>query len=433
MINSSFYSSHVLLLTSNLQTLEICLKTLKSYKLCAIVPTSLESTCSALKSENPSLHVIYVDSYLNSGQIELAALNYHGISPFDCILALEEIDILRAAQIRKSLDLKGQSLDSAQVFTDKLLMKAALEKAKINVPPYEHVSSILDVTKFINKQGYPVVVKPSSATENKGVFILKNEQDLETLAQSSDLFNFESPWAVEVESFVKGTLYHVNGLVSGGKIIYIWPSVYLQQPIDLNQGLSAASYTLSSTNPLLSRLNDYGSQILQALPTPSEAAFHLEVFLTPSKDLVFCEIASRIGGKGVNKSWIESFGIDLVSQCIKAQVGEKSPSPSLMNPRVLSGEIWFPMTGNAYKASKKECPFTWVQSYELPSAPENTPKNAPIESHQITLFGGASLLIADTEKEMEERLRTFSQWFKDTYTPFLKSPEKKYSKLSAVL
>src|SRR5690606_26994592 len=145
-------------------------------------------------------------------------------------------------------------------------------------------------------------------TESNQVYIISHLNELEHLARSS-VFSYTHTAPFEVESFVQGQHLHVNGLFQGGKILCSWSSVYPSPPVALHQGQYAASYLLGEDNPLNGHLKDYVENVLKSLPTPDGMAFHLEVFVNSQNEIILCEIASRVGGKGVNLGWKKSFGI----------------------------------------------------------------------------------------------------------------------------
>lgn len=45
----------------------------------------------------------------------------------------------------------------------------------------------------------------------------------------------DSPVDLEVECFVQGQMYHIDGLVLGGKLKICWPSCYVNTVVDFEQ------------------------------------------------------------------------------------------------------------------------------------------------------------------------------------------------------
>lgn len=217
---------------------------------------------------------------------------------------------------------------------------------------------------------------------------------------------------LHIEEFIDGTMYHVNGIVCDGQIVACWPSVYPQPSIAMQQGKYAASYLLDQTNPLVVRLNDYAHRVLAALPSPMNTVFHLEVFVKPSQEIIFCEIASRIGGKGVRSSWQESFEINLGKFFIESQT-DKIHSPvtttGSLQPKILTGEIWFPILPGKLEGIEKHCPFPWVQDYQIFYQPGDTIHGQAQDVNEC--LAGIQLLTADNEIEMQHRMDEIVAWF----------------------
>ncbi|MDW3157596.1 hypothetical protein [Bifidobacterium longum] len=66
---------------------------------------------------------VYFESYDDDLALEKLVIELHGERPFDRIIALSELDILRAAKLRSLLDIPGQSYFSAFLYRDKIAMK----------------------------------------------------------------------------------------------------------------------------------------------------------------------------------------------------------------------------------------------------------------------------------------------------------------------
>jgi biotin carboxylase len=360
--------------------------------------------------------VIKVKNYLNSGDIETIAYKEFHKNPYQYIIATHEIDILRAARLRELLQLPGQSYKSAVAFRQKTVMKEILKQKGIQgIPLFQSIKSPADVIDFMNKNTFPVVIKPDLGTGSEGVKILKNKDDVFSYLKQSSIFQVNQPVDMQVEEFINGKMYHINGFVLNGELIGCWPSVYPHQSIGMVDGKFASSYLLHSTNPLVARLNTYTQQILKALPTPLHTPFHLEVFINEADEIIFCEIASRIGGKGVRQSWVESFNFSLSNLFVQAQAGEVDSfilASFSDHPQCLTGEIWFPTQPGKLKNIEMECPFPWIKDYQT-----FYKKGDVIHQKAKNIndcLCGISLLTADTEEEMQSHLENLREWIQET-------------------
>ncbi len=355
-------------------------------------------------------NLIIVENFQNTGEIVLKALEFFKREAFSRIIAIQEYDILRAAHLRSLLNLPGQDVESALAFRDKVRMKEILAAQGFAVPSFKTLRDPSEIYEFLKEHPFPAVLKPVQGTGSESIILLEDEQGLETFLKSG-FFTCPRGPLIQIESFVEGEMYHVNGLVLNGEIAAVWPSYYLSQSVRMLEGKAASSYLLSHKNPLVKPLNNYCKEVLEALPTPSNTAFHLEVFIAPSGKIIFCEIASRIGGKGVRRSWMESFGINLGKGHLCSQFPGKDSFkmvPRDLSPFPLIGEIWFPNSRGTLKAIEKTCPFPWVREYQVfQELGEDLEKPATIED----CLAGASVVIANSEPQMIQRFEELSDWF----------------------
>lgn len=364
----------------------------------------------------PFGRVIKAKNYLNSGEVEAIAYREFHKNPYHYIIATHEIDILRAARLRELLQLLGQSYESATAFRQKTMMKEILQQKEIKgIPLFQSIKSPADVIDFMNKNTFPVVIKPDLGTGSEGIAILRSEEDAFSYLTQSSIFQVNQPVDIQIEEFVNGKMYHINGFVLNGKVISCWPSVYPHQSIGMLEGKFASSYLLHSTNPLVPLLNTYTQKILTALPTPLHTPFHLEVFINEDDEIIFCEIASRIGGKGVRQSWLEAFNLSLSNLFVHTQAGLVSRVELASfsdHPQCLTGEIWFPTQPGKLKNIELQCPFPWVKDYKTFYKKGDVVHQKAGNINDCLC--GISLLTADTEKEMQHHLDDVVQWVQET-------------------
>lgn len=256
-----------------------------------------------------------ITGYHEGGELELAALESAGGQRPSAVLARGEGDVLRAARLRELLDVPGQHWDSAQAFRDKVLMKTILRERGIAVPQFAPVRVAFDLFGFIREHGYPVVVKPAYGSGSTGTHILHEEADLGALLRAG------LPEHAEVETFVEGRMYIVDGLLTHGRLAAAYVSHYLNDCLSFRSGDYLGAAQLTGDDPLVPRLTRYAEQVLAALPTPECTTFHLEVFLTPDDRLVLCEVASRTGGALTGAAIRVCNGFDLDERWFAAQLG----------------------------------------------------------------------------------------------------------------
>ncbi|MBA4542593.1 MULTISPECIES: acetyl-CoA carboxylase biotin carboxylase subunit family protein [Thermoactinomyces] len=343
--------------------------------------------------------VFAFDRYDFNNSVEFTALQLYKQSPYRRVIATAERDILRAAYVRHYFGLEGQSLQSAIAFRDKVKMKEILSAARIRVPAFQRVDSVVDLYEFIEEQGYPVVVKPVDGMGSRNTTVLDSDQDtMEYLAHGL------SPH-LEVEEYIEGEMYHIDGLVLNGQIKLIWPSKYLNHCLAFQEGKYLGSYLLSPENPLTARLQSYVSSVLRTLPTPTHTTFHAEVFHTPQDELVLCEIACRTGGSRICEEYRQAFDVDLTKLSIQAQCGLSVDVPERVarreGPKTQFGFIGIPPKHGVFRLAPRREDFPdWVTEYRVLARPGQYFTGA----HTSVDYAITLVVCGDSEAQVYSRL-----------------------------
>lgn len=350
--------------------------------------------------------VFSFENYDFNNAVEFMALKLHEETPYRFVIATAERDILRAAKIREYLGLDGQSWESALAFRDKVKMKRLLSQAGIRVPQYAYLESVIDLYRFIVEHGYPVVVKPVDGMGSRNTEILHSDEDAIRYLEHG-----LTP-GLEVEEFIEGEMYHVDGLVLDGELKLCWPSKYLNHCLAFQDGSYLGSYLLSPTNPLTQRLQHYVSSILNILPTPTHTSFHAEVFHTPQDELILCEIACRTGGSRICEEYRQAFGVDLTGFAVQAQCGLPVKVPERVRegkgPKTQYGFIGIPPKQGVFlRAPEKDELPDWVVEYRLLSEPGKR-YDGP---HTSVDYSVTLLVKGETEEQVQERLQEMAQYF----------------------
>ncbi len=114
-----------------------------------------------------------------------------------------------------------------------------------------------------------------------GVAILRNETDMLQLIGGSGLGALaagaagssvpssggatatDAPLDLEIEKYIDGRMYHVDGLVLNGELKLCWPSRYVNAVANYNKNSFIAGVSLTATNPLLPRIQNFTKQCLE--------------------------------------------------------------------------------------------------------------------------------------------------------------------------
>ncbi|GAA2149068.1 ATP-grasp domain-containing protein [Kitasatospora kazusensis] len=353
-----------------------------------------------------------VDGYETSGELEQLALELaaeHGVRH---IVACQERDLERAAELRDVLGLPGQRMDTVLPFRDKVVMKRRASAAGLAVAPYREVECAADVIASAEEFGFPLVLKPRDSAGSVGLRILDSPEDLDGyLADGFDLYGPYQPNLI-AEAFVHGSMCHVDGLVVDGRVALAWPSQYQYTLSSFATDTGPRlDLTLDTDDPLAHRLLEFTDRTLQALRGPENFAFHLEAFHTPEDGLVLCEIACRTGGAAIRDIVRTMFGVDPSESWVRAQLGLPLPEwigSEKVTPRQMSGQlVLMKRPGRVVSAPQEPPAFPWVEKYQLFVTPGQTMGAAAYSSDFLL----TALVSGRDRAQCESRLRVLEEWF----------------------
>jgi biotin carboxylase len=269
--------------------------------------------------------IIYLENakaYYQSAELEKKIIVFAQNHSITAIVpnAIDEYDIKRCADLRDYLNINsGLRLSDTIVFRDKYAMKEIIKNEGLSLPHYALVKCGLDLIRFIDTHGFPVVIKPNSGFGMVNTTVIQNNADLDLYLSHNFSADYLSDFIVE--TFVKGKVHHIDGFVYDDEIV-IWPSIYENSCLEMALDRKILiSHPLQENCPLTERLISYGRKVVKLFSNQKRHSFHLEAYVTPDEHIVFCEIAARVGG-GVNRLWKNNFNIDLESIFYKIQTGQ---------------------------------------------------------------------------------------------------------------
>jgi hypothetical protein len=352
--------------------------------------------------------VAIVPDYDVSGEVELHALALDRRAPIHRIVALSEVDIVRAAGLRARLGLPGQTPASALAYRDKLEMKRVLRAAGIPVARSAPVDAPLDLIAFVDEHGFPVVLKPRGGGGSVGVRVIADHAALRAELGSGLAPGFDRRADLMVEAFVPGEVHHVDGVILNGRPHLTWPSRYLDSPLCFQEDHSYGGAMLGVGNPLTPRLQDLTHRVIAELPDPGPAAFHAEIFVSQAGELTLGEIASRAGGGGVAHAVHAGFGVDINACAARAQVGlPVTLDDGAAAPIRLAGWVLVPPRAGRLVAAARTCPLPYVVGASVTDRVGEVFSRAAHSVDQVGLF----ILVADDEAELRRRCGEVQRWF----------------------
>ena len=124
----------------------------------------------------------------------------------DCIVALDDFDVERAATLREHLRVPGMGDTTARYFRDKLAMRMRAKEMKIPVPEFIHVLNHDNINEFSRTVKFPYMIKPRMLAGAHGLKKVNSKEEMwERINQLGDEQSF-----FLMEQFIPGNIYHVD-------------------------------------------------------------------------------------------------------------------------------------------------------------------------------------------------------------------------------
>lgn len=205
------------------------------------------------------------------------------------------------SRITNRLGLPGPAPEAARIARNKYLMREALAEHPATIPQYARVTTWDELEKAAADIGYPAVLKPTSASGSKGIFIIETEGELRpafdelirfTTPERDPVFR-NNPNELIFEELLLGTEHSVEGLIHDGHI-YIAGVLDKQtsEPFRLETGHIFPS-TLHPSS--LEAVHDLTRTVIGEVGL-NNCAFHLECMVSPEGRAKLVEVAARPGG-----------------------------------------------------------------------------------------------------------------------------------------
>ncbi|CAF3146579.1 unnamed protein product [Rotaria sp. Silwood2] len=357
--------------------------------------------------------VMFINNYADSIKETLYELcNKH---KYTKIIAPRETDLLLAAELREKYGIKGQTLKSAMCFRDKVLMKSILEKSNIRVPKFKLIKNRRDIDDYLTKtkNTYPVVIKPTLMSGSRNVSIIKSYNEILEWLIKYDFGSID--W--EIEEYISGDFFHVDGLVQNGNIISIWPSKYVTPCADISYDKLDCSYIIPHDHFLMRPLCLFAEKVIKELQLYSQyklsSAFHMELFYSNNKEIVFCEVASRVGGCRIHENWSRAFNIDLYEQHINMSMDYEITVEQPIQPKLLVGTLRIPTKlGTIIRIPRVLCDdVKGIDGYICYKSTGRIDDFKTVDGFLVNLV--FSFVTGKDENELLANLNNFKKWFYD--------------------
>ena len=305
----------------------------------------------------------------------------------DRVVALGEYDIEIGAALREHLQLPGIGVTVARNFRDKLAMRRIAQEAGLRVPRFTALFPYSALGTFMAEVPAPWVLKPRTEASSNGIKVIHHPEEL--WRELDRLGDEQSNYLLE--KFTPGDVYHVDGIVSEGRVQLARAHRYGMPILQLHrQGGVYTSSSLRRGDAFEKDLLEFNAKVIAALGLPFGVT-HIE-YIRSQEDgkLYFLEASARVGAGMIEEMVEAETGLNLWVEWARLEIAQ------------FQGPYRLPKTHEAY-AGVAAC----MAPYERPDLRGYAiPGVQPLEAkpyHASVLVHGADL------KEVESKLERVSE------------------------
>lgn len=325
----------------------------------------VEATPAINLAKDMGIHVVVSDGARNAPGMQIAddvlvastydieatvnaAKKYHdNIRKIDGAICVASDIPKTVAGVTHALGLPGITQASANLASDKLLMKERFQRDDVPIPWFQEVRSPHEVSRIAAEFSEPIVLKPTDSRGSRGVFLIHEPHGVETLFENS---RQHSPTGrVMVEKFLPGPQVSTESIVLDGEAF--------------TPGFSDRNYEL--LEKYAPSIIENGGQLPSILPADiqleikkviTDAARSLGIrngvvkgdIVVSEGSVYVIEVAARLsGGYFCTHEIPINTGVDFVGEAIKLALGRPVDKQDLLPKyqRPVAQRYFFPSPG----------------------------------------------------------------------------------------
>ncbi|AQU81287.1 MULTISPECIES: ATP-grasp domain-containing protein [unclassified Halomonas] len=360
--------------------------------------------------------IIQIFNYENSDEVELVADKKCKEYSAEGVIALSEVDVLRAARVRENNGLEGLYSSTAEVYRDKSIMIEYAKSMGIPCPKSSVVSNVIELQDFYNKFSKKLVFKLPFGRGSSGVSVIKNHQDYCNLVRGGPFISQEVNSRFLAQEYIPYDLYRVDGVVIKGDLVLCSTAKYYSSHHNFLNGGALGSIMLMPSDERHLILKELTVKILEkALMYDKNCIFHAEWFMSNKFETYLCEVAIRLGGGVVNEDVKAAYnGFDIKLAYIAACFGNyenwinNQPSPVFKR---ITGQLGVSPNKGKLIERPKVCGISGLISFFQRGVLGKVYTQMERTNGEVANF----LFEGSTEEEVFERLKIAEEWVKSNY------------------
>jgi len=322
---------------------------------------------------------------------------------FDRLAALDEFDMEIIAQLREHMRIPGIGTTAIAYYRDKLAMRMGARDAGFLVPEFVRVLNYDELREYMGRVPAPWLLKPRSEASALGI---KKIQVPEDLWRALDELGDRQSYFL-MEQFVPGEIFHVDSIVSEGKVVFSSVHQYGRPPMQvMHEGGVFTTRTVDRASRDCVELTELNTRLAPALGLKRGVTHGEYIRAHADGRYYFLEIAARVGGAFIVDLVEHSTGVNLWREWAKIEVAH------------LRGEQYTPPVAREDYAGSVLC-------LAKEEEPDTSAFNAPEIVYRMKKHHHAGLIVRSEKPErVVQLLEEYSQAFVNQFLATMPAPDR---------
>lgn len=305
----------------------------------AVVVCGAAGWDDGLMNVPPELTLLRVDDQ-SSVEAVLTALRRAGLGDdFDAVHTSDEYSMVTAGMLARHLGVPGLDPETAVLFRDKSLQKAAVRTAGLPAARCLVIDDVFALSDLRELPFAPAVLKPVAGAATALTSSVRSIDELR--ARSAEhRANRTAQRTFVLEEHVAGDEWFVDGVVFDGELLFLAVGAYgdtCLTAIESGRPLWLRHFDPGDEGWVYERARGVVESALAALGL-HDGAFHMELFHdAPSGTLTFGECAARRGGALVHEQIQAKFGVNVARCAVEIALGRRPEIDPKVSPDVFGG------------------------------------------------------------------------------------------------
>jgi len=322
---------------------------------------------------------------------------------FDRLVALDEFDMEVVAQMREHMRIPGIGTTAIAFYRDKLAMRMGAKDAGFLVPEFVRVLVHDDLREYMDRVPAPWLLKPRSEASALGIKKIASPDQLWPILD--ELGDRQSYFLME--QFVPGDIFHVDSIVSEGKVVFSSAHQYGRPPMQvMHEGGVFTTRTVDRASSAWAELTELNARLAPALGLKRGVTHGEYIRAHADGRFYFLEIAARVGGAFISDLVAHSTGVNLWREWAKIEVAH------------LRGEAYVPPVPREDYAGSVLC-------LAKEEDPDTSAFNAPEIVYRMKKHHHAGLIVRSEKPErVASLLEEYSSAFVNQFLASMPPPDR---------